>query len=60
MDNEEEENQDDLQDGNNDDRFTKVENDVYLIEGFDEEKQEENKEVGDTQAPLSNKNKPKN
>jgi Ras-related protein Rab-5C len=45
--------------GNNDDRFTKVENDVYLIEGYDEGKQEENKEPEVADTPLNNKNQPK-
>ena len=59
MENEEEENQDDIPEGNNDDRFTKVENDVYLIEGYDEGKQEENKEPEVADTPLNNKDKPK-
>ena len=41
---EEDENQDDIPEGNNDDRYTKVENDVYNIEGYEEDKHEENKE----------------
>ena len=58
MENEEEE-QNDIDEGNNDDRFTKVENDVYLIEGYEEEKKEEKKEGEEGETPLSNKNNPK-
>ena len=56
----EEGNPEDMQETNNDDRFTKVDNDVFGIEGYQDGKKEENKEeeLGDT-LPMGNKNKPK-
>ena len=53
MENEEEENQDEIPEGNNDDRYTKVENDVYNIEGYEEEKPEEHKEAEVEDAPIN-------
>ena len=54
----EEEDIDNNPDGNNDDRFTRVENDVFNIEGYRVTKSEE---VGETipevSAPISNKDK---
>ena len=46
------------QDDNEDDRYTKVENDVYLIEGYDGGKNEEHKEevVEEVKTPLSKEN----
>ena len=55
MENEEEEKQDEMQEGNNDDRYTKVENDVYNIEGYDEEKPEEHKEDEVVEAQPNSK-----
>jgi small GTP-binding protein len=47
--------------GNNDDRFTKVENDVFNIEGYQEPKPEEDKGGAQEVAQVtSNKDKPKN
>ena len=56
----EEGNSEDMQETNNDDRFTKVDNDVFGIEGYQDGKKEENKEeeLGDT-LPMGSKNKPK-
>jgi len=56
----EEGNPEDMQETNNDDRFTKVDNDVFGIEGYQDGKKEENKEeeLGDT-LPMGSKNKPK-
>ncbi len=56
----EDENTEDMQETNNDDRFTKVDNDVFGIEGYQDGKKEENKEeeLGDT-LPMGSKNKPK-
>ena len=59
MENEEEENQDDMQEDNNVDRFTKVENDVFGIEGYQEGKPEENKGNEEIVTPMGNKNKKK-
>ena len=59
MENEEEENQDDMQEDNNVDRFTKVENDVFGIEGYQEGKPEENKGNEEIVTPMGNKNKQK-
>ena len=59
MENEEEENQDDMQEDNNVDSFTKVENDVFGIEGYQEGKPEENKGNEEIVTPMGNKNKQK-
>ena len=44
---EEEENNDEIQEGNNDERYTKVDNDVFYnpIEGYKDENIEENKKI---------------
>jgi hypothetical protein len=45
---------------NTDDRFTKVENDVFNIEGYGETKPEdENQTTQESSQPLSNKDKQK-
>ena len=59
MENEEEENQEDMQEGNNIDRFTQVENDVFAIEGYQEGKPEEKKGNEEIVTPFGNKNKQK-